>query len=183
MTMKSIPREELLAYAPEYFRKLIPGDKACFTALDILAIDGMSLGSKLYIVVRGDLAGDKALHEFACRCAERALSRVGRPDPRSIAAIAAKRAWLRGEITDEALAALRANAMDSEIIQWRNAARKAAQEAANDCAWMAAMWAAHYAQKSALLALWRTESWKAAKLVEDTWQVDELKKMLREDEA
>ena len=49
--------------------------------------------------------------------------------PRSIAAIAAKRAWLRGEITDEALAALRANAMDSEIIQWRNAARKAAQEA------------------------------------------------------
>ena len=73
--------------------------------------------------------------------------------------------------------------MDSEIIQWRNAARKAAQEAANDCAWMAAMWAAHYAWKSALLALWRTESWKTAKLAEDTWQVDELKKMLREDEA
>ena len=41
------------------------------------------------------------LHEFACRCAEDALAVAGTPDPRSVAAIAAKRAWLRGEIDDE----------------------------------------------------------------------------------
>ena len=45
------------------------------------------------------------LHGFACRCAEDALSVAGTPDPRSVAAIAAKRAWLRGEINDEGLAA------------------------------------------------------------------------------
>jgi len=43
------------------------------------------------------------LHEFACRCAEEALKLVVNPDPRSMAAIAAKRAWLRGEITDDEL--------------------------------------------------------------------------------
>lgn len=48
------------------------------------------------------------LHEFAVWCAERALEReraAGRePDPRSWAALDAKRRWLRGEISDEDLA-------------------------------------------------------------------------------
>ena len=54
-------------------------------------------------------ASPAALHSFACWCADRSLSRereVGRePDQRSWNAIAAKRAWLRGEIGDEQLAA------------------------------------------------------------------------------
>ncbi|MCI9553017.1 MAG: hypothetical protein HFE94_05730 [Acutalibacter sp.] len=47
------------------------------------------------------------LHEFACRCAEEALKLVEEPDPRSVAAIEAKRKWLRGEIGDRELEAAR----------------------------------------------------------------------------
>ena len=43
-------------------------------------------------------------HEIACWCAEQALALVD-PDPRSVAAVAAKRAWIRGEIDDQELAA------------------------------------------------------------------------------
>ena len=50
------------------------------------------------------------LHEFACQCAEDSLALVENPDPRSVKAIAVKRAWLRGEATDEDLAAARAAA-------------------------------------------------------------------------
>jgi len=45
------------------------------------------------------------LHEFACRCAEDALALIDKPDDRSIAAIQAKRDWLKGKITDQGLAA------------------------------------------------------------------------------
>ena len=66
------------------------------------------------------------LHEFACRCAEDALALVDDPDPRSVAAIAAKRQWMRGEITDEELRAA-----------WEGASH-AAGDAAGDAAWDAA---------------------------------------------
>ena len=45
------------------------------------------------------------LHEFACWCAEQALKLVDNPDPRSLAAIQAKRDWMAGKITDGELAA------------------------------------------------------------------------------
>ena len=47
------------------------------------------------------------LHEFACRCAEDALALMKQPDRRSIAAIRAKRDWLKRKITDKQLAANR----------------------------------------------------------------------------
>ena len=53
------------------------------------------------------------LHEFACRCAEDALALSPNPDPRSVNAIAVKRAWMRGEATDNELAAARAAAWDA----------------------------------------------------------------------
>ena len=43
------------------------------------------------------------LHEFACRVAEIALSKVTNPDPRSLAAIKAKRKWMKGKISDKDL--------------------------------------------------------------------------------
>jgi len=42
----------------------------------------------------------RVLHLFACDVAEEALALVGNPDPRSVAAIAAKRDWLDGKIDD-----------------------------------------------------------------------------------
>src|ERR1035438_6765946 len=71
------------------------------------------------------------LHEAACVFAERALRIAKVTDPRSWAAIDAKRKWLRGEITDKALAAASAAAWDAA---W-DAARDAAWAAASDAAW------------------------------------------------
>lgn len=47
----------------------------------------------------------RELHEFALWCAEEALKL--NPDPRSLAALEAKRHWLRGEIDDETFAVVR----------------------------------------------------------------------------
>ena len=80
------------------------------------------------------------LHEFACRCAEDALALVDSPDPRSVAAIRVRRAWLRGEATDEELSAARAASA---------AARAAAWYAAN-AAWYAAWYAASAAARAAV---------------------------------
>lgn len=76
------------------------------------------------------------LHEFACRCATDALALVETPDPRSVAAVAAKRAWLRDEIDDAELAAARAAAWaatrDAARAAARGATRAAARAAARD---------------------------------------------------
>jgi hypothetical protein len=106
------------------------------------------------------------LHEFACWCAERALTserNAGRePDPRSWAAIEAKRKWLRGEITDQELAAARAAASaaarDAAWDAARDAAWDAASAAARDAAWDAARDAAWDAASAAA----RDAAWDAA---------------------
>ena len=88
------------------------------------------------------------LHEAACHCAEQALSTQTNVDPRSVAAVEAKRAWLRGEISDEQL----------------TAARSAAWVAAMDAAWDAAKAAAWYAARSA--------AWDAAWVAQNTYLED-----------
>jgi len=67
---------------------------------------------------------------------------VDNPDPRSIAAIEAKRKWLRGEITDKELDAARAAARDVAWDVARTAANAAAWDAANAAANAAARYAA-----------------------------------------
>ena len=145
--MKSITYEEFLEFGPCYLDD--PKEKALmdsiaqrqdrWTALDILELEEIPDEDKLWCVLREELIEPEKLHEFACVCAERALRRVENPDPRSVAAIEAKRAWMKGEISDAELAAARAAAWASE----------------RDAAWAA----------------------------ERAWQVEELKKMLRGDEA
>ena len=84
------------------------------------------------------------LHEFACRCAEDALALVARPDARIVEAIAAKRRWLKGEITDGELDAAwdaaRDAARDAEAaaLAARAAAQTAARAAARATAWAVA---------------------------------------------
>ena len=119
--MRSITYEEFLEFDPCYLRNRekkalmdsIARRKKRWTALDILGLEEIPDEDKLWCVLREELIDEKTLHEFACVCAERALSRVGNPDSRSIAAIAAKRAWMRGEITDAELAAARDAAWDA----------------------------------------------------------------------
>ena len=107
-----------------------------WSALDILNLpnEQVSAEDKLWAVLREELIPAPVLHEFACRCAEQALSLVDNPDPRSVAAVAAKRAWLKGDISDEQLAAAQDAAQDAA----RAAAQDAAWAAARDAAWAAA---------------------------------------------
>ena len=108
------------------------------------------------------LDATRILHEFACQCAEDALSLVAQPDARSVAAIKAKRRWLNGEIADEeldsALAAARAAAWDAV----RAAARAAALAVAWDAAW-AARAAARSASRAASLAAAGAAAWDDAR--------------------
>ena len=101
-----------------------------WTALDVLNLSDVSAQDKFWSVLREEFIKAPILHEFACRCAEYALSFVKNPDPRSIAAIEAKRKWLRGEITG------------AELYDAWYAARYAAWDAAQDAAWDAARYAA-----------------------------------------
>lgn len=105
-----------------------------WTALDVLNLPDVSVEDKFWSVLREEFIDVPILHEFACRCAEYALSFVESPDPRSIAAIEAKRKWLRGEITDAELDAART---DAELYAAQAAAWGVAWAAATAAAWAA----------------------------------------------
>ena len=109
-----------------------------WTALDVLNLPDVSVQDKFWSVLREEFIDAPILHEFACRCAEYALSFVESPDPRSIAAIEAKRKWLRGEITDAELDTARGEARDAAHDATMYAARIAARVAAQDAAWVIA---------------------------------------------
>jgi hypothetical protein len=181
--MKTVTVEQFLTFNPCYGEERIRRiaertGKTEFTALDILAIPRIPNVDRLWAVSREELIDAHILHEFACRCAERALARVDNPDPRSVAAIEAKRAWLRGEITNDELAAARAAASDAA---WAaaSAAASAAWAAASDAAWAAANAAASAAWAAAWAAASAAAS-DAARDAEYKWQVAEIKRMLRE---
>ena len=111
-----------------------------WSALDVLALDGVSNEDKLWAVLREEFIDAPVLHEYACRCAEYALTFVREPDSRSIAAIEAKRKWLRGEISNDDLTAAWAAACDAACDAWAaawaaaDAAARAAADAAADAA-------------------------------------------------
>jgi hypothetical protein len=121
-----------------------------WTALDILRLPDVSVSDKMWSVLREEFIPAPVLHEFGCWCAAQALALIDNPDPRSVAAIAAKRAWLQGEITDEQLAAA-----------W-NAAWAAARAAEWDAACAAACAAAWAAAWDAACAAARAAEWDAA---------------------
>ena len=173
-----------------YARKL--GGSA--DALEILALRRIPAEDRLWAVLREKFIPTPILHEFACRCAEDALSRIDNPDPRSINAIVVKRRWIAGEATDEELAA-------AEAAAW--VARTSAQDAAEAAAWVArtsaqdaveaatlaartATWAARTAAWAAQAATWatwtaaRTAAQDAAEAAARNAQVDMLTQMLRE---
>ncbi len=137
-----------------------------WSAIDILRLDEISAGARRFIVLETNIIDEPVLHEFACRCAERALSRVGKPDERSVAAIEAKQKWLRGEISDDELDVAR-DAAWSVVYITACAAERAAACAVERDAICAAAWTAECAEECA-------EEIAA----EREWQIAELMKML-----
>ena len=138
-----------------------------WTAYDVLVLPDVSAEDKLWAVLREEFIDAPVLHEYACRCAEYALSLIDNPYPRSVAAIEAKRKWLRGEIDDVALSAAQAAACAAAWYAARTAARDAAwaaawaaaRTAARDAAWGAAWYAARTAARDAAWAA----AWAAAR--------------------
>ena len=127
-----------------------------WTALDVLNLPNVSAADKLWSVLREEFIDAPILHEFACRCAEYALSFVDNPDPRSIAAIDAKRKWLRGEIKDKELRAARDAAWAAALDAAWDAAGATAWAAASDAAGAAARDAASAAANEHELEILRT---------------------------
>ena len=126
--MKSITISEFLelrrsSHAPGNIDGIIRR-KERWTALEILQCEGIGSTYKLRIVLRVALIDSQLLHEIACRFAEELQKQVTVTDPVNIAAIEAKRAWLRSEISDEQLYAARRAAVK---VAW--VAKKPAEEA------------------------------------------------------
>ena len=152
--MKTVTLEQFLTFGPCWLEEeggrerleRIASRKKEWTALDVLRLPDkeVSPADKLWAVLREEFIDAPTLHEFACICAERALTLAGVTDERCWNAIKAKRAWLRGEISDDELDAT-----------WA-AARAAAWAAARDAAWAAA-WAAERAAE---------RKWQCEKLIE-----------------
>lgn len=153
-----------------------------WSALDILRLDDVDAEDRLWLVLREELIDAPIMHEFGCRCAERALARIDKPDARSVAAIKAKRRWLRGEISDDELLASWSAAWYAASAAVRAAARDAAKAAecaaARDAAWYAAWYAAMAAARAASWAA----AWAAIKAAEREWQIAELMRMLEAQE-
>ena len=155
-----------------------------WSALDVLALDGVSNKDKLWAVLREEFIDAPVLHEYACRCAEYALTFVREPDSRSIAAIEAKRKWLRGEISNDDLTAARAACAAAADAAWT--AADAAAGAAADAAWtaadaaaVAAANAAWTAARAAANAAW-TAARAAARDAAREHEVEILRELLEE---
>ena len=140
----SITIEQVMDWEPcdEYSIERVTelfADRETLTIVDVFALS-IPAKDRLWVLLREDCVPAPTLHEFACRCAEQALHYAGTIDPRSVAAIAARRACLRGEISDQDMAA----AADAA----RVAAWAASSDASSAAAWDAAT-AAHCAAASA----------------------------------
>ena len=145
--MKTVTLKQFLTFEPCWPEEeggrerleRIASRKKEWTALDVLRLpdDEVSPKDKLWAVLREEFIDDCTLHEFACICAERALTLTGVTDERCWNAIKAKRAWLRDEISDDELAAAWAAAWSAERAAADAAAWAAGRAAADAAAWAA----------------------------------------------
>ena len=161
-------REDLPLVTPEQFKRFKPcwlrtaegraryervvAKRAEWNALDVLDLEDVSGDEKLWAVLREAFLPPMLLHEFACRCAEWALSFIDSPDPSSVEAIRVKRRWMAGDATDRELAAAWAAARAAaEAAAWA-AAEAAAVAAVEDAARAAEFTAVWYARRALALA-------------------------------
>ena len=181
---KTVTLEQFLTFGPCWLKdeggrkrlERIAARKKEWTALDVLRLpdDEVSHRDKLWAVLREEFIDARTLHEFACICAERALTLADVKDERCWNAIKAKRAWLRDEISDDELDAARAAASAAawdaaSAAAWaaaRDAARDASSAAARAGEWVAA-WAAAWAAA-------RDAARDASSAAERKWQCEKL---------
>lgn len=95
--MKTVTFDKLMSFLSRNIRE----NKSEWSALDVLKIESLPIDDRLKVVLREDFIESEILHEFACLCAEKALSLVEKTYPICTDGIEAKRKWLRGEISDD----------------------------------------------------------------------------------
>ena len=149
--LKTVTLEQFLTFKPCWLREesgrkrleRIAARKKEWTALDVLRLPDkeVSPADKLWAVLREEFIDARTLHEFACICAERALTLADVKDERCWNVIKAKRACLLGEISNDELYA-------ASTAAWA-AASDAARAAASDAAWSAERAAASAAERAA----------------------------------
>jgi hypothetical protein len=141
-----------------------PGPIVCRVRMSGIIIHGDDklVASERTVIAMAD--SSRLLHEFACDCAERTLVRERdaghEPDVRSWDAIAAKRAWLDGLISDEQLSA--AISAASSAARSAESAAWSAARSAESAAWSAASSAASSAARSAAISAARSAARSAA---------------------
>ena len=125
-----------------------------------------------------DRLTERQRHEFALACARRVQHLMR--DPRSIAALDTRERWLRGEASDEEMAAAVSAAWDAADAAAWEAARAAASAAAH-AAWAAAEaeWSAARAAARAAAGDASAAASAAALDAERAWQREELERMLQ----
>jgi len=114
-------------YTRARIERLFAG-REVLTARDIANLE-ISHEDALWALFHNEFLTDVEMHGLACDFAERVVDLCG-DDPRPRAAIEAKRGWLRGEVSDEELAAARDAAWAARDAAW--AAARAARAAARD---------------------------------------------------
>lgn len=204
--------DQLMAWGPCLSRSalltLTRGRKK-LTPAEICDLDAAAAEQRLWVLLRPELIPEPTLHELVCQFAERALIRertAGRePDPALWDAIAAKRAWLKGEITADELARARAaavSAANAANAAWDAALRAAdavyyaamsgawsaadsadsAPRAAENAAWSAANTAASAATSAANTADSAADAaYHAGWSAEREWQLGQLRLLLSEE--
>lgn len=140
-----------------------------WTALDVLNLEEVSFEERLWTVLREAFISSKILHEFACRCAERALKLAGVTDRLCLNAIESKRKWLMGEIDNQELRSIRDVALDYAFAIDRHYAFSSAWSA-DPSSYYSSLWASDSALHGAIDVNFEYQ-----------WQIEELKKLLMEE--
>lgn len=111
-------QEDLPKLTKDVFRRILPyyiltkdGQLVCdktiadlydeWDALKVINLPNISAENRLFTVLHKEFLPKLLLHEFACRCAEWALSLVDAPDPRSFEVIRFKRRWMAERVVLE----------------------------------------------------------------------------------
>ena len=166
---------------------------------DVLTLEDKCVAHEARLLRRLDTWTERVARLFACACAERALTRIADPDPRSVEAVRVARLYADGGASQKELAAAgvaagaaawvaelavagdaaRAAAWVAAGAVAGAAARAAAGAAAGDAAGAAAGVAAGAAAQAAAWVAAGAAAWAAARAAERIWQTARLMEYLR----
>ena len=191
--MKTVKSTQFIPFfEPDYNEedvKNLTGGKEEMTALEILELDDIRAGLRLWVVLREEFIDASILYEFICRCVEETFLLVDEPDKRSMDAITALRKFIRKEISETELSAARKAAIDAEneaefgamkCIAWTAVVALEENDLAGDVARFVSSLAARAATKVHLYALYYDEIEHIIHDFNKKLQVDMLKKLLKE---